>query len=214
MTSRTTVAIPEGPGKHPAVVLVQEWWGINAHIRSLTDRLAKEGFLTLAPDLYHGTIAKDAAEAERLMKALDTSAALEDIAAAVTTLKQDPRSNGKVGVIGFCLGGALAFAAACHIEGLSAVVPFYGTPPAAKVDYTKVTAPILAHFGAKDDFAKASNAQAIKAELDRLGKPIRLEIYDAGHAFMNDSRPEAFDAESAALAWSRTIAFLKEHLGP
>ena len=206
------LAEPSGSGKAPTVVLIQEWWGINDHIKSLAERLAKEGFLVVAPDLYHGKIAKDAGEAATLMTELDTLAAMNDIAGAVSFLKEHARGNGKVGVIGFCMGGAMSFASACHVEGLSAIVPFYGTPPAEKVDYKKVTAPILAHFAKNDDWATVAKAQAIKTELDALGKPMQLEVYDAGHAFMNDTRPEAYDEKSAKLAWQRSVDFLKKHL--
>ena len=203
---------PSGTGKAPAVVLIQEWWGINEHIRSLAERLAKEGFLVVAPDLYHGKVAKDAAEAGTLMTALDTLQATREIAAAADFLKAHPRGNGKVGVIGFCMGGALSFAAACHVEGLSAIVPFYGTPPADKVDFARVTAPILAHFAKNDDWATVAKAEAIKQQLDAHGKPMTLEVYDAGHAFVNDTRPEAYDAPSAKLAWQRSVDFLKQNL--
>ena len=195
-------------GEPPAIVLLQEWWGINDHIKSLADRLANEGFLVVAPDLYHGKIAKDADEAGTLMTALDTLEAMKEIGGAAAFLKAHPRSNGKVGVIGFCLGGALSFAAACHVEGLSAVVPFYGVPPAEKVDYAKVTAPILAHFAKNDEWATVAGAEAIKAAVTG---PMELHVYDAGHAFVNDTRPEAYDPEAAKLAWDRAITFLRAH---
>ncbi len=203
---------PGAPGKAPSLVLIQEWWGINDHIRSIAERLAKEGFLTLAPDLYHGKVAKNAGEAGALMMELDTLQAVKEIAGAAALLKAHARGNGKVGVIGFCMGGALAFAAACHVEGLSAIVPFYGTPPAEKVDYARVTAPILAHFAKNDHSATVEKAEVIKKQLDALGKSMTLEVYDAGHAFMNDTRPEAYDEKSAKLAWQRSMDFLKKHL--
>lgn len=207
------LAEPGGTGKAPAIVLVQEYWGINDHVKSLVDRLAKEGFLVAAPDLYHGAIAKDAAEAGKLMTALDTLQAVQEIAATAQYLRAHARGNGKVGVVGFCLGGALTFAAACHVEGLGAVVPFYGVPPAEKVDYAKVTAPVLAHFAKNDDWASAEKAEAIKKQIEAAGKTtMQLEVYDAGHAFVNDSRPDAYDEKSAKLAWQRTVDFLKKHL--
>lgn len=206
------VAEPSGDGKAPALVLLQEWWGINAHLQSIATRLAAEGFLVVTPDLYHGKIAKDATEAGQMMTALDTLQAMQEIGGAAAFAKEHPRGNGKVGVIGFCMGGALAFASACHVEGLSAVVPFYGIPPADKVDFSKVTAPVLAHFGKNDDWATVEKAEAIKKQLDALGKPMQLEVYDAGHAFVNDSRPEAYDEKSAKLAWQRSVEFLKKHL--
>lgn len=206
------LAEPSGTGKAPAVVLIQEWWGLNDHVKSLADRLAAEGFLVVAPDLYHGKITKDADEASKLMTELDTLQAVQEIGAAASYLREHARGNGKVGVIGFCMGGALSFASACHVDGLSAVVPFYGIPPAEKVDYGKVTAPILAHFAKQDEWATVAKAEAIKKQIDTHGKSMTLEVYDAQHAFVNDTRPEVYDAENAKLAWSRSVAFLKKNL--
>ena len=204
---------PGGSGKAPAVVLVQEWWGVNQHIRTIAARLAAEGFLVVAPDLYHGTVATDESEAAALMNALDPLKAVQEIGGAAAFARAHARGNGKVGVVGFCMGGALAFASACHVDGLSAVVPFYGTPPAEKVDYAKVTAPVLAHFANNDAWATVAKAEAIKEQLEAHGKTMRLETYDAGHAFMNDSRPEAYHEASAKLAWQRTVDFLKSNVG-
>jgi carboxymethylenebutenolidase len=207
------LAEPAGSGKAPGLVLIHEWWGVNEHIRDVAERFAKEGFLVAAPDLYHGKVTEDAAEAEALMTALDTLQAVREIGAAAAYLKQHPRSNGKVGVTGFCMGGALSFASACHVPGLSAVVAFYGIPSAEKVDYAKVTAPVMAHFAKRDDWATVAKAEEIKGQLEGRGHPMELHVYDADHAFMNDTRPEVHDAANAKLAWDRTIAFLKKHLG-
>lgn len=207
------LALPAGDGKAPAVVLIQEWWGINEHVRSLLRRLAGAGFVAVAPDLYHGKVAKDAGEAQQLMTALDTLQAVKEIAGAAAYLRGHERGNGQVGVTGFCMGGALAFAAACHVEGLGAVVPFYGIPPAEKVDYGRVTAPILAHFASRDGWAKAERAREIQQQIERHGKAtMRLEVYEADHAFVNDTRPEVYNAEAASIAWTRTIDFLRKHL--
>jgi carboxymethylenebutenolidase len=207
------LAEPAGSGKVPAIVLVQEWWGVNDHIRSLATRLAAEGFLVLAPDLYHGTTTKDAGEAGELMQALDTVAAVDDIAGAAAHLRKHARANGKVGVTGFCLGGALSFASACHVEGLSAVVPFYGIPPEDKVDWTKVTAPIQAHVATRDAWVTVAKAEAVKEKLAAAGKAVELCVYDADHAFVNDTRPEVYAPDAAKLAWSRMVSFFKTHLG-
>jgi carboxymethylenebutenolidase len=207
------LAEPTGTGKLPGVVIVQEWWGVNDHVRSLAERLAEAGFFVVAPDLYDGKVTKDADEAARWMGELDTFAAVDKIAGAAAFLREHPRASGKVGVMGFCLGGALSFAAACHVEGLSAVVPFYGVPAPEKVDYGKVTAPILAHFAKNDEWATVAKAEAIKAKLEGRGHPMELCVYDAQHAFMNDTRPEVYDAASAKLAWDRSLAFLQKHLG-
>lgn len=207
------LAEPVGSERAPGLVLVQEWWGVNNHVRDLAERFAKEGFLVVAPDLYHGKVTKDAAEAGSLMAALDTVQAVKEIGQAAAYLKQHPRGNGNAGVTGFCLGGALTFAAACHVPGLSAVVAFYGVPPAEKVDYANVTAPVMAHFAKNDDWATVAKAEEIKKQLDGRGHPMELFTYDAQHAFVNDTRPEVYDEKSAKLAWERTVAFLKKHVG-
>src|SRR5262249_18817780 len=149
------------------VVLIQEWWGVNDHIRDVANRLAREGFRVLAPDLFHGKTTKDAAEASHMMSGLDWPRALKEVTAAAEHLRTHETSNGKVAVMGFCMGGALSFAAACQIPSLAAVVPFYGLPE--KADYTKVTAPILAHFATKDDWAKPSLAEGIMKEIKGHG---------------------------------------------
>jgi carboxymethylenebutenolidase len=206
------IAEPGGDGKVGGVVLIQEWHGINDHIRSLVDRFAAAGYVTIAPDLYHGNVATNDDEAGKLMNALDFGKAVGEIGAAVQHVKEHPRSNGKVAVLGFCMGGALSFLAASNVPGLAAVVPFYGTPGIDKLDPAKMTAPILAHFAAKDDWAKPENAKAIKAKLDAAGKSMELHVYDAGHAFMRDCDPNKHDAPSAKKAWDRTLEFLKKHL--
>jgi carboxymethylenebutenolidase len=206
------IGLPAGTDKAPALVLVQEWWGVNDHIRSLVDRFAAAGFLTLAPDLYHGKVATEAAEAMALMTALDGKQALADITAATHHLKAHPRASGKVGVTGFCLGGAYTFVAATRIPEISAAVPFYGIPPAGRADYAHAK-PILAHFAKRDDWATAAGAQAIQKEVETAGGSMILHVYDADHAFMNDTRPDVYSPENAKLAWERTIAFLHEHLG-
>lgn len=206
------IALPAGEGTAPGLVLVQEWWGLNDHIRSLIDRFAAAGFVTLAPDLYHGKIAKDATEAGALMTALDGKRALTDLAAAAQQLLAHPRVNGKVGVIGFCMGGAYTFVAATRIPEISAAVPFYGIPPAGRADYTKAK-PIMAHFAAKDGWATVAGAEAIKKEVEASGGSMVLHVYDADHAFMNDTRPEVYSPENARLAWERSIKFLHEQLG-
>jgi len=207
------LAEPASAGRAPGVVLVHEWWGVSDHIRSVAERLASAGFLVLVPDLFHGAVAKTEAEASALMTALDTIRAVGEIAGAAKLLASHERSNGKVGVLGFCMGGALSFASACHVPGLAAVVPFYGVPPAEKVDYGNVTAPVLAHFARIDQWATVEKGEAIQKQIEAAGKAtMRLEVYDAQHAFVNDTRPEVYDAANAKLAWDRSVAFLREHL--
>lgn len=202
---------PKGKERVPAVLVIQEWWGLNDHIRSLLDRFAEAGFLALAPDLYHGTVATDPEEAGKLMNALDWPRALEEIDGAASYLEGHPRSNGKVGIVGFCMGGALTFAAAAHTPTFAAAVPFYGVPKEA--DWSKVKAPVLAHFCKTDQWATPEAAEKIKEAIEGQGGSMRLEIYAAEHAFMNDTRPDVYAPKEAALAWERTIEFLKGHLG-
>jgi carboxymethylenebutenolidase len=206
------VARPQAAGSYPAVILFQEYWGVNAHVRSLVDRLAAEGFVVLAPDLYEGVVAKDATEAASLMQKLDWGKAMDQAKGAAKFLAAHPRSTGKLGVIGFCMGGALAFAAATEMPELAAAVPFYGIPDPKNTDYSKVRAPILAHFSKTDQWAKPELAADVKKQIDAQGGSMTLEVYDAGHAFMNDTRPEVHSPENAKLAWSRSVAFLQEKL--
>lgn len=202
------LAEPAGDGKAPAIVLIQEWWGVNDHIRGLVDRFAKDGFLVVAPDLYHGRTTKDAGEAGKWMNELDTLQAVKEIGATVAYLKEHPRSNGKVGVTGFCLGGALTLASACHVPGLAAAVSFYGIPPAEKVDYAKATIPVMMHVAKKDGWVTPEKAEDVRKQL----KDVELHLYDADHAFVNETRPEVYDEKSAKLAWERSVAFFKKHL--
>jgi carboxymethylenebutenolidase len=207
------IALPEGTGKAPCLVLVQEWWGVNDHIRSLADRFAKAGFLVLAPDLYHGKVTKDAGEAGAMMQALDGKQAMDDIAGAVAYLLAHERSNGKVGITGFCMGGAYSFAAASALPELAAAVPFYGIPPLERLDFGKMKAPILTHVAKKDQWVTPERGQEIVEKINAAGGNARLELYDADHAFVNDTRPEVYAPEAAKLAWDRSVAFLHQHLG-
>lgn len=197
---------PDQPatGKPPAIVVLQEWWGINDQIQGVAERYAAAGFLAIVPDLYHGKLAKDADEAGQMMKALDFGKAVQEIAGAVAFVRD--RSSGKVAVTGYCMGGALAFASAVQIRGLSAVVPFYGLP--GDLDWTKVDAPVQAHFASHDEWATVAGAQKIKAAIKA---PMELHVYDAQHAFANESRPEVYHAEAAKQAWDRALAFARSH---
>jgi carboxymethylenebutenolidase len=189
--------------------VIQEWWGLNEQIQRTADRLAAEGFLALAPDLYHGKLAKDRDEASHLMNTLDWKRAMDDLAGAVEHLRAHPGGSGKVAVIGFCMGGALSLAAAVNLPGLAAVVPFYGVP--GDLDWSKVTAPVLAHFSKTDDWATPEKARAIQQVIEEHDGSMELHLYDAEHAFMNEQRPEVYNAEAAKQAWHRTIHFLREH---
>jgi carboxymethylenebutenolidase len=205
------LAFPQGKGRFPAVVVVQEWWGVNAQIESICERWAKEGFIALAPDLYHGVVVPigKADEAGAAMGKLDFGKAVQELAGAIEYVKMHPRCSGKVALTGYCMGGALSLATAAAVPGLAAVVPFYGMPPAA--DWAKVDAPVQAHFAQHDDWATVAGAQKIQAALAAHGKVMDLHVYDAQHAFCNDLRPEVYSAEAASQAWGRAVAFVRQH---
>jgi carboxymethylenebutenolidase len=200
------LATPDGTpgGKPPGVVVIQEWWGINDQIKAVAERYAAAGFVAVVPDLYHGKLAKDAEEAGALMKALDFGKAVQEIAGAVAFVRE--RSSGKVAVTGYCLGGALSFASAVNIRGLAAVVPFYGLP--GDLDWTKIDAPVQAHFATHDDWATVAGAEKIKAAVK---VPMELHVYDAQHAFANERRPEVYNPDAAKQSWDRALAFLRSH---
>lgn len=197
---------PAGDAKAPGVVLLQEWWGINEQIQAAAQRWADAGFVTVVPDLYHGKLARTAEEAGRLMKALDFGKAVQEIGAAVAFLRAHPRSTGPVAVSGYCMGGALSFATAVNVRGLAAVVPYYGLP--GDLDWSKIDAPVQAHFARHDDWATVAGAEQIKAAVH---VPMELHVYDAQHAFCNERRPEVYSPDAARLAWDRTLAFVREH---
>jgi carboxymethylenebutenolidase len=205
------LGLPEGGAKAPGLLVIQEWWGVNDHVRSLVDRFAADGFLALAPDLYHGKTTKDAGEAAKLMQALDWGVAIEDVAGALTYLTKHPRFGGKAGITGFCMGGAVALTSGANVPGLSAVVPFYGIGD-AKTDFSKMNAKVLGHYARKDGYIPPAAAEALGQRLKDAGKSAEIHLYDADHAFVNDTRPEVYDAEQAKLAWSRTVAFLRAEL--
>jgi carboxymethylenebutenolidase len=200
------LATPSGDARGPGVVLIQEWWGVNAQIQSVAQRWADAGFVAIVPDLYHGKLASNADEAAAMMNALDFPTAVQEIAAAVEHLRAHPRCTGKVAVTGYCMGGALSFASAVNVRGLAAVVPFYGLP--GDLDWSKIDAPVQAHFAQHDDWATIAGAEKIKAAVK---VPMELHTYDAQHAFCNDKRPEVYNAEACQLAWSRTVAFVRSH---
>lgn len=204
------LAKPAGGGTHGGVIVIHEWHGVNDSVRSLVDRFAAEGFVAIAPDLYHGEVAHDDTRAAELMNQLETSAALHDITATAQFLHA--QGCKKVGIVGFCMGGAMAFAAATAVEGLSCAVPFYGIPVAAYWDAAKMRVPIQAHFAKHDGWAKADRAEALAHGVTQRGGHMELFTYDAGHAFMRANDPKVYDAKAAGTAWPRAVKFLHDHV--
>lgn len=207
------LSIPE-QGSGPGVIVIQEWWGLVDHIKDVCERFAEEGFVALAPDLYHGKTTKSPDEAGKLMMALRIDEAERDLRAASEYLStQDSVTSKKLGVVGFCMGGALSLYTATKNPKIGASVVFYGGHPNVKPDLPNLHAPVLGNYGEKDGFVTPEIARDLERQVKALGKEIDVKIYsDADHAFFNDQRPEVYNAEAAADAWQRTISFLRQHL--
>lgn len=206
------LAEPAAPG--PGVIVLQEWWGLVDHIRGVADRFAAEGFVALAPDLYHGERTTSPDDAAKLFMALNIAEAAKDLRGAIAHLRAHPKlAPGKVGVVGFCMGGQLAlFAAQEHGDIVDAVVDFYGVHPKVTIAPARVRAPVLGHFGLRDKGVPPAVTHPLRDAIVAAGGRFELHEYDAGHAFFNDARPQVYDAGAAALAWRRTIAFFRQHL--
>lgn len=226
------LAHPEGDPV-PGVVLLHDVWGLSDHIRDMAGRLAAEGFAVLALDLYRRKGRWQIQDPGAWMRELSDPGALADVQAGVAFLASDPASAGRrCGVAGFCMGGMYALLAACGCEGLSAAVPFYGIlshehgllhaegglDPARKPRQPLDAAPdlrcpMLAFFGTEDPYIPQGDVDRLKERLPAAGPPAEVVVMaGAGHAFMNDTRPDAYRPEAAREAWARTTAFLREHL--
>lgn len=209
------LALPDS-GSGPGVLVIQEWWGLTDHIAGIADRLAREGFVALAPDLFGGQVAHDADEAGQLMTDLPVDRAARDLGGAVDfLLAHDAVTSSTVGAVGFCMGGGFVLLlAADQGARVSAAVPFYGVGPAVPDTYTGVRAAVQGHYGEKDDFYPVADAREQERQIrDESGSEVEFFTYPAGHAFHNDEDLlGTFDPESAALAWSRTVAFLRSHV--
>jgi carboxymethylenebutenolidase len=210
---RAYLARPKGDAKLPGVIVIHENKGLNPHIEDVARRIAVEGFLTLAPDALSplgGTPAEED-KAVKLIGQLDGQATTNNYLAAVKYLKTNPRSTGRVGVVGFCWGGALANQLAVNSPDLSAVVPYYGRQPADQ-DVPKIKASLLLHYAGLDEGVN-KGIPAYEAALKKAAIDYKLYMYEgAKHAFNNDTNAERYNKEAAGLAWKRTIAFLKEKL--
>lgn len=208
------LAKPDGE-QGPATIVLQEWWGLDEHIRSICDRFAAEGFFALAPDLYRGESTDQPSEAEQKMMALSMDRAEQDMCGAAEYLRGLPGVSGPgVGSVGFCLGGGLSVWAAATCPNIAAVVSYYYVMPHGKPDFTGVEGPVLMHFGTADEFVPVEAARGLASELTDAGVEVTAEFYEnAGHAFFNDTnRLGTFDPAAAQLSWERTIAFLRTAL--
>jgi len=203
-------------GRLPAVLVIQEWWGLNDHIKEITGRFAREGYVALAPDLYSRLgykVTKDPTEAAGLMNTLSSQAALRDLNAATQCLKRHPQADPlRIGVVGFCMGGTFALMMATHNSDLKAAVPFYGkVPPLETLE--SLVCPVLYHYAGQDVWVTKQEPDRLRQALTQYGKRGEVVTYPTcQHAFFNDTRPEVYRPKEAQDAWRRTLAFLRRHL--
>jgi carboxymethylenebutenolidase len=205
------LASPKAAPGAPGFVVIQEWWGLNDQIKNTADRLAEAGYRALVPDLFRGQVTQAADEANHLMAGLDfPDAAGQDIRGAAQYLKQ---SSKKVAVGGFCMGGALTLLAALSVPEMDAGACFYGIPPLDAVAFKKVSTPLVLHFAThNDNWCTPAKINELESVLKESKSQFELYRYPAQHAFMNEARPEVYDAASAKTAWERTLTFLKKAL--
>ncbi|HEX8409757.1 MAG TPA: alpha/beta fold hydrolase [Thermoanaerobaculia bacterium] len=203
-------------GEGPGIVVIQEWWGLVPHIEELVDRFAGAGFAAIAPDLYHGETTKSPDQATKLLMELDAERAGKEIIGAGRYLMQRPEctSKDKYGVVGFCMGGALAqYAATIDPEHVGAAVSFYGGFKKVDTQWDRLAAPLLLIYGENDKGVPADQGRQLAEKLKGMGKEVELVIEpNADHAFFNDTRPEVYNADAAADAWRRTLELFRRTL--
>ena len=211
------LAEPAAGANAPGLVVIQEWWGLNDQIRGVADKMAAAGYRALVPDLYRGKTALEANEAEHLMKNLNFGdAAGQDVRGAVTHLKAT--GSKKVGVTGFCMGGALTLLAAVNVPEADAAVVWYGYPPLEYVDASKIKAPLLAHWGTEDAAFPIGKVDELEKKLRDAKVGFEFHRYKAKHAFANETADSKklpivqYDPAAAQLAWGRSMEFLAKHL--
>jgi carboxymethylenebutenolidase len=209
------LARPEGKGPFPAVVVIQEWWGLNDWVKEQARALAKEGYAALAVDLYRGKVAAQQEEAHQLMMGAPPDRILRDLKAALAFLRARAEvKKDRLGSIGWCMGGRWSLALAVEDPGLAAVVAYYGAPPTDAAAIATIKAPVLGNFGADDKGPSPDQVHAFEAAMKAAGKSIDVKIYEgAGHAFANVNNPWGGYREAAAKdAWARTTAFFAKYL--
>ena len=200
-----------GDDHSPGVLVIQEWWGLQDQIKGVCDRLTLAGYDALAPDLYEGAVVPyhDQAAANLEMSSLDFQDAVsQNVGGGAEYLS---KSSDKVGVVGFCMGGAISLLAAVQIPKIAAAVSFYGMPPAGAIDVTKLNVPFEGHYSNSDDYITPKMVDDFENELKRAKKDAAFFRYDADHAFMNEQR-DVHDRAAAELGWQRMLAFLGKHL--
>ena len=210
-TTSGYLATPKS-GAGPGVLVIQEWWGLVPHIKHVCDRFAAEGFVALAPDMYHGQTASEPDGAGKLFMALNIARAEKDLRGAVAYLLARS-STKRIGAVGFCMGGQLALFAATLNPAVGACVNFYGIHPNVKPDYSKLAGPVLGLFAEKDAFVTPQTAREVETAIKKAGKPVEIHIYPGvDHGFFNDERADVYNKPAAEDAWRRTLDLFKKHL--
>jgi carboxymethylenebutenolidase len=214
-TATGFLVTPEGKGPFPAVLVIQEWWGLDGWVKDQARALAREGYVALAPDLYRGKVTDKQEEAHQLMMGMPRDRALRDLRAAFNTLASRPDVHkDRIGVIGWCMGGMFALALATEEPRLGAVAAYYGAPPTDAAAIAKIKAPVLGNYGAEDKGPAPEQVKAFEAAMKKDGHTIDVKLYPgAAHAFANPNNPWGGYREAAAKdAWSRTQAFFAKYL--
>lgn len=209
------LALPSGSGAHPAIVVVPEWWGLNAFIQSKADDFAKAGFVALAVDLYRGKVATDPDTAHQLMRGLPEDRAVRDLKGAVAFLRARPEvGSRKMAAIGWCMGGGYALRLALAEPGLAGTVINYGSLVTDDATIASLRVPLLGNFGGQDQGISPASVQEFERKAKAAGKTVDFKIYpDAGHAFASSPDQKSYRAEDAKDANARTAAFLAKVLG-
>ena len=218
VTVRAFVAAPRTTEKRPAIIVIQEWWGLTEHIKDIARRYAAEGYVAIAPDLYSRlgyALTTDPGEAGKLMNSLQQEDGLRDLNATVAYLKSVPEADGaRIGVTGFCMGGSYALMLPCVNPEIKAAVPFYGQVPNPDAPLQKLSAPVLYFYGEDDGWITKADVQRLAAALKKYQKVGEIKTYPgAPHAFFRDTDRSVYRPEAARDAWARTKAFFKQHLG-
>lgn len=205
------VALPDQTDENTrGVVLIQEWWGLNDHIKDIAGRYAAEGFIAVAPDLYRGKLAANPKEAGEMMQALKIEDGIDTIKNAVTKAKDTYNLN-KLGITGFCMGGTYTLRAACELDDFGAAAPFYGDVPPEDV-LKNLKTPTLFIAGEKDAWINPQKVAELKRIALQYNLPVETVSYDADHAFFNNTRPEVYDAGAANDAWRRVLELFRNNL--
>ena len=217
VTMMAYVAAPVTKEKRPAIIIVQEWWGLVEHIKDIARRFAREGYFAIAPDLYSRlghVVTTDSHEAGAFMNRLAQEDGLKDLQATVTYLKTVPEVDAaRLGVTGFCMGGFYALMLPCLTSDIKAAVPFYGQVPNPDTPLRKLGCPVLYFYGEDDGWITKADVQRLAAALKTYQKPGEIKTYPgATHAFFNDTRQEVYKAAEAKDAWAKTVEFFKQHL--